>query len=928
MNKQSQLTLSTQLNLDPKAISSASQHSSNDALKMLAEQNVTARNIVIGKHSVQMDVLINNSWQTLRLSTEQENLKTERFLAANIQLSSDGKQLSITPAPLTITLGKSQQLHALLNLLTQGNAHTTAPYPAQIADSKALLQLPALKAEFALNNSLVALLKAEAPLKAILLPATNQQNSFNLNIINRFGDSLHQQSVSQQKVAELVAKLTPEMNLKLAGQQVQLSVASKQSNELTLPLSTISPKQAKQIQAQWQFHPHALKVTPHSVKETLELVNKMPVQQVLLKNSLSETFIQALKSQAVEPKSALLAPSSSSHSPISSWLKDSFADLKTRISDAVRYFEKLPATTKAAVNQPTNQLIESKNTISQLGFNANKINIIKFAAVQQSALQQAAPHISPRASDSIATNGPLPATKQADSPLTTTQSAKQVSLPVSYNNAPPLIQLLQRIKVSLEPLVSAQTQASQPAINSSKTQPPLLSTDNNLQKAPVDNKAVNSAVTAIKPDKPASEQLAQVKSNFANSVLNNASEPASQTKQTPLSTAPNSLTQNVKPEIKGSSSPLQQHAEQVIKTVAKNLVAGPNEPIKQSALATQAINEQAQGLQKVAQQQTQLHAPFLAAKEPNLAQPLLPIRPIEAALIAKLLPLPESKPLVSTPLPVQLTEKLVALSEQNSSSSVDLNRLVNQAFNRMISSQNMHPTTIERELLSILRPTALPSQTQQASFSQGLEQLAVASLAAPIINQAPTSISFNNQTGLDALLQVLVPNFKAVNGSKLLEQLQQPAIQAMAAEVSQLKHTLTQVQTTPINQQQDNSALAQFFLPMKLPPETGQTEISLGQYKKPSKNKLEAKNVWFVRLNFDYAQLGKLQITAEVMDKAVDCQLLASSQEVTALAHPHLETLRHKLASHGLNVGELNLQQGVSNHQAFYKSHAIINIKV
>ncbi|WP_249324933.1 flagellar hook-length control protein FliK [Pseudoalteromonas sp. S4492] len=927
MNKQSQLTLSTQLNLDPKAISSASQHSSNDALKMLAEQNVTARNIVIGKQSVQMDVLINNSWQTLRLSTEQENLKTERFLAANIQLSSDGKQLSITPAPLTITLGKSQQLQALLNLLTQGSANTNMPHPAQIAPSKPLLQLPTLKAEFALNNSLVALLKAEAPLKAILLPATNQQNSFNLNIINRFGDSLHQQSVSQQKVAELVAKLTPEMNLKLAGQQVQLSVASKQSNELTLPLSTISPKQAKQIQAQWQFHPHALKVTPHSVKETLELVNKMPVQQVLLKNSLSETFIQALKSQAVEPKSALLAPSSSSHSPISSWLKDSFADLKTRISDAVRYFEKLPATTKAAVNQPTNQLIESKNTISQLGFNANKINIIKFAAVQQSALQQAAPHISPRASDSIATNGPLPATKQADSPLTTTQSAKQVSLPVSYNNAPPLIQLLQRIKVSLEPLVSAQLPVTQIAINS-KAQNPALKTVTALQQTPADNKAVNSAVTAIKPDKPASEQLAQVKSNFANSVLNNASEPASQTKQTPLSTAPNSLTLNVKPEIKGSSSPLQQHAEQVIKTVAKNLVAGPNEPIKQTALATQAINEQAQGLQKVAQQQTQLHAPFLAAKEPNLAQPLLPIRPIEAALIAKLLPLPESKPLVSTPLPVQLTEKLVALSEQNSSSSVDLNRLVNQAFNRMISSQNMHPTTIERELLSILRPTALPSQTQQASFSQGLEQLAVASLAAPIINQAPTSISFNNQTGLDALLQVLVPNFKAVNGSKLLEQLQQPTMQAMAAEVSQLKQTLTQVQTTPINQQQDNSALAQFFLPMKLPPETGQTEISLGQYKKPSKNKLEAKNVWFVRLNFDYAQLGKLQITAEVMDKAVDCQLLASSQEVTALAHPHLETLRHKLASHGLNVGELNLQQGVSNHQAFYKSHAIINIKV
>ncbi|URQ88007.1 flagellar hook-length control protein FliK [Pseudoalteromonas sp. SCSIO 43088] len=714
------------------------------------------------------------------------------------------------------------------------------------------------------------------------------------------------------------------MNLKLAGQQVQLSVANKQSNELTLPLPAISPKQAKQIQAQWQFHPHALKLIPQQVKNTVELINKAPVQQILLKNSLSETFNQALKSQAVEPKSTLIAPSSSSNSPISSWLKDSFADLKTRISDAVRYFEKLPATTKAAVNQSTHQLIESKNTISQLGFNANKINIVKFAAIQQSAPQHAVPQVSQKTSGPVSANTPLPATKQTE-PLTESQSTRQVSLPVSYNKTPPLIQLLQRIKVSLEPLVSVQRPATQIAINS-KAQTPALNKDTALQQTPVDNKAVSGAVTTMKSDKPASEQLAQAKSNLANSVVKNPSEQVTQTKQATLSTDPNSSALNVKPDLKGAPAPLQQQA---VKTVVKNLVAAePNEQVKQNNLATRTPAEQTAGLQKFAQQQTQLHAPYLALKEPNLSQPLLPIRPIEAALIAKLLPLPESKPLASTPIPVQLTEKLVALSEQNTSSSVDLNRLVNQAFNRMISSQNMHPTTIERELLSILRPTALPSQTQQASFSQGLEQLAVASLAAPIINQAPTNLSFNNQTGLDALLQVLVPNFKAVNGNKLLEQLQQPAIQAMAAEASQLKNTLAQVQTTPINQQQDNSALAQFFLPMKLPPETGQTEISLGQYKKPSKNKLEAKNVWFVRLNFDYAQLGKLQITAEVMDKAVDCQLLASSQEVTALAHPHLETLRHKLAGHGLNVGELNLQQGTSSHQAFYKSHAIINIYI
>jgi hypothetical protein len=115
---------------------------------------------------------------------------------------------------------------------------------------------------------------------------------------------------------------------------------------------------------------------------------------------------------------------------------------------------------------------------------------------------------------------------------------------------------------------------------------------------------------------------------------------------------------------------------------------------------------------------------------------------------------------------------------------------------------------------------------------------------------------------------------------------------------------------------------------MKLPPEAAQTEITLGQYKKPSGDKLAGKNVWFVRLNFDYAQLGQLQITAELMDKALDCQLFASSQEVTAMAHPHLDNLRSKLAKHGLQVGDLTLKQGDASHQAFYKSHAIINIKV
>lgn len=247
----------------------------------------------------------------------------------------------------------------------------------------------------------------------------------------------------------------------------------------------------------------------------------------------------------------------------------------------------------------------------------------------------------------------------------------------------------------------------------------------------------------------------------------------------------------------------------------------------------------------------------------------------------------------------------------------------------MLSESNLHPTTIQREILSTIKPTQLTSDTLQSSFNRGVEQLSLSILAAPIINQNPTAVSINNQSGLEALLQVLLPSFKAGNNTnKLLEQLQQPQVQALAGELTQIKNTLSQVQAPVLSQQPDTNSLVQFLLPMKLPPEAAQTEISLGQYKKPNNGKLADKNVWFVRLNFDYAELGKLQITAELMDKALDCQLLASTQAVSALAHPHLDNLRSKLAKQGLQVGDLNLKRADDNHQAFYQSHTIINIKV
>ena len=321
----------------------------------------------------------------------------------------------------------------------------------------------------------------------------------------------------------------------------------------------------------------------------------------------------------------------------------------------------------------------------------------------------------------------------------------------------------------------------------------------------------------------------------------------------------------------------------------------------------------------------------LTEQLPNIASRSQMLQPIEAKLLSTLLKFPD------TTIPTaQLAHNKQLLSSQITDivnrvtkDTPDLTRLINQAFNRMVSSNNINPSTIQREILATLQPNQLTGDMLQSSFTKGLEQVAVSILAAPIISQSVAPISFNNQTGLDALLQVLIPTFKTGNiGAKMLEQLQQAQVQALASEIVHVKNTLTQVSVSTPNQQPDTNPLAQFLLPMRLPAEAAQTEITLGQYKKPSADKLEDKNVWFVRLNFDYAQLGQLQITAELMDKALNCQLLASSQEVSAIAHPHLDNLRSKLAKHGLQVGELNLKRGDANNQAFYKSHAIINIKV
>ncbi|WP_166108961.1 flagellar hook-length control protein FliK [Pseudoalteromonas sp. Z9A5] len=712
MNTPTQITLSNSL------VINQSTNPQTNELSQLPNEVLAAKNIQFSKDSVTLDVFIDKHWQTLRLGTTNAPQNLQKIASANIQLNPDGKQLNITPNSTTITLNKPAQLQRLLNYVNTGTEVQSKPMDVQVVMSPTpKLVIDKLNASIAINKEVAQLLVTEQPLK-VVVSTTNKGTQ--LNVINRFADTVHTQPLSQTKLTKLLVALLPNAQLQATPKLAILTHAQK-SGSFTTPITnqqvTELPNTPIKINLVNQADKLLIKTETDNIKVTLNNSFSKPFNELLLaqKSNASEIPFSASTIKA--------SPLLTSDSPIKSWIQNSFSDFKTRINDAVKYFENKPFATELkqqAINQKVN-ITQNINTI-------------------------------------------ITDTESKSSNLLNGFSKDLTQLP-------PLVQLTQLIKAS------ANAWQTVPE-NISRNQIPL----------PIEEKLLS----------PLLKQFSAVTST--QTIINN-----------------------------------------------------------KSLLSSQITD---------------------------------------------------------------ITNKAVK-------DTPDLTRLINQAFNRMVSSSNTHPTTMQREILAAIQPSQLTNDTLQSSFTKGLEQIAVSILAAPIINQSISPISLNNHTGVDALLQVLMPTFKTGNTTaKLLEQLQQPQIQALAGELIQVKSTLTQIQITTPNQQPDSNPLVQFLLPMKLPPEAAQTEITLGQYKKQSVDKLEDKNVWFVRLNFDYAELGQLQITAELMDKALDCQLLASSQEVSAIAHPHLDNLRSKLAKHGLQVGELNLKRGDAGNQAFYKSHAIINIKV
>ncbi|MFK3863493.1 flagellar hook-length control protein FliK [Pseudoalteromonas rhizosphaerae] len=888
MNKPTQITLANSL-----PVSHSSHNGVAQQLPVFSEQTLSAKNIVFAKGSVQMEVYVDKHWQTLRLATTGTETNTQKIASADIQLSNDGKQLTILPKQAEVSLRQTNQLQSVLNLVNSGVQVENKPLSVQIIlQPAAKLLLNQLHASIPINKEVAQLLHSEHDLKAIITP---NRNNFTLSVVNRFADTLHQQPISQAKLALWLSKLVPNGQLQLDKNTAILSFNNYNGNiklALQQPLnnhSTHSTQPGGVIQ----------KVQLNALNEQLIIKTQLPKIALQLKNSLAHTFNSLLQKSHVagqfntQTSVALSSPSLVSSSPISSWLQDSFADLKTRISDAVRYFESKPfsqVSNKSAVAQSLTPTDQTAQTL--LPKSLRQINLVAMAT--------------------------------SNTQLLLADISQGTALPKHYHQSPPLIQLFQRLKAGLASITEPNAVKS----NSTTAAPLSKDTDNYKQLNKLAAAIQSSEQTTV-----AQNKTPQVTVNPKQAASDIHAQPAQLNKEpiakalahSPEQVLPsktNSTTVNVSDNSAVAKTVIAD-AQQKLKTIPP-FAAGVD--TKVASLTAQLNNDNLKA-------STHLHIEALLKGPITSALPASQISlPLEAKLLAPLLKTPIEKPLPNFKSAANYDKQHIAsqinkLAATKVTDNVDLNRLVNQAFSRMIDSQSLQPLTIQREILSVLRPESLTTSALQNSFSQSIEHLAVAILAAPSLANI-SALNFNSQSSLDALLQILVPNFKATNPQKLQEQLLQPQSQALAAELSQIKTAISQINSTPINQQPDNNPLVQFLLPMRLPPETAQTEISLGQYKKPSQNKLEDKNVWFVRLNFDYAELGQLQITAELMDKALDCQLLASSQDITAMAHPHLESLRHKLTAHGLQVGEMKLSQGAPQHQAFYQSHAIINIKV
>ncbi|WP_440055668.1 flagellar hook-length control protein FliK [Pseudoalteromonas sp. T1lg65] len=314
--------------------------------------------------------------------------------------------------------------------------------------------------------------------------------------------------------------------------------------------------------------------------------------------------------------------------------------------------------------------------------------------------------------------------------------------------------------------------------------------------------------------------------------------------------------------------------------------------------------------------------------------------PIEA-LLTTLTSTPNAVPKSkSTPATLLNNSILKVDTLKSELGSPELQRLVNQAFAKLLDEKSINPTTVKAQLEAQLMPinsapaiTNTPTSVAPSSnFSQALDRLIVTLLGAQSIANSQASASAEHK--LNALLDLLSPNIKATQPQQLLDAVQKAQSMELLDELAQINKQLQPSSlSSPTNvgntkQDSESQLLINLLFPTKLQAENQQTQLQVGKYKKPARESMPEKIVWFIRLSFDYGDKGQLHAHAELMDKALECEFVATSEQTMQLASPHLPTLQHKFAAHGLQVSEISLRQEASYQDKFFTEHAIINVRV
>ncbi|TQF69960.1 flagellar hook-length control protein FliK [Pseudoalteromonas luteoviolacea] len=282
-----------------------------------------------------------------------------------------------------------------------------------------------------------------------------------------------------------------------------------------------------------------------------------------------------------------------------------------------------------------------------------------------------------------------------------------------------------------------------------------------------------------------------------------------------------------------------------------------------------------------------------------------------------------------------LSEKIADKQSFKSPQSADLTRLVHQAFSRLIDENKSTAQEVSQDLFTRLPSIATPLNTSVpvSSFTQALDKLLVTLLGTQLTAQTDAQLPKNvsQEQRVASMVEAIFPGNKLQQPKQFIQAVNLSAQQSLMEDLSFIQNSMSatsQGQALGQKFDSDSQLLINLFLPMKTPPECRQSELQIGQYKKPAKAGMPEKQVWFVRLNFDYEALGQLSVQAELMDKAVDCEIIGNSASVCQLAQPHLDALRSKLAAHGLQVGEIELKEDALQVKQFYDKHAIVNIKV